>query len=480
MKRIILLSLIVTAFLLRWYLIPSHLFFGPEQGRDFLVVRDIVVGHKPTLIGSKTDIAGIFHGPIFYYLASVPFALSRGDPLWVCAFFIALQSAGVLLAYQLGFELTGKRRAGLIAAVLFAVSYLLIVYARWLSNPPLSIPLSFLFILFFLRFIRGKSWYAVGTAVTYGLLGQAEFINFLLFGVIGVLACLIYRKKIKKTKPLIAAVACIVGFIASFATYVLFDFRHNALITHGIVDLLAGKTGYKLDLMTSTVEAFRVFFQQASGMVGLSGWVAGLILVILLMAQQNNRILLLWLWVPPVIFSVLRHGMLDQLYVGVIGVFVIYLALLIDWLLEKRRIAGVFAFAFVLILNISAIARNLPGNDRVFFQPQQPDVRYTDQKSVIDWVYARAAGRPFEFQAYTIPYFWQDAWIYLFDWYGFSKFGYKPTAVDRKLLYVIVQKDRLDPMYQKNWYDETVSTWGKKSVNTTIGEYMVEERTPEN
>lgn len=189
-------------------------------------------------------------------------------------------------------------------------------------------------------------------------------------------------------------------------------------------------------------------------------------------------ILALWIIIPPIIFTLLRHAMLDQLYAGIVAGFVILFAISIDWLMDKKRILGFFVLAFAIGLNLWAILTYLPGNQHVFFQPQQPAVRYTDQLAVIDWVYKEAAGRPFEFQAYTIPYFWQDAWIYLFDWYGRDKHGYTPTAVDRKLLYVIVQKDGLDPAYQKNWYEKTVSTWGKKTKESSIGEYMVEERMP--
>jgi len=272
MKRIVLAGLIIIAFLLRWYLMPGHLFFGPEQGRDFLVIKDIVVNHKLTLIGSKTDINGIFHGPVYYYLAAIPFAVFRGDPIAVFAFFIAIQSASVLLAYLLAYELTRKPRAAIIAAVLFSVSYLMIVYSRWLSNPPLSIPLSMAFILSFLRFIRGKKWYLVASACLYGLLGQAEFINFLLFGVIGGVTCIFYRKQFIKTKPVIIGIAVCLGFIISFATYVLFDLRHEFLISRSVLGLLQGKSGSQAQLVSSFVSSFRVFLEQGALVVGGSLW----------------------------------------------------------------------------------------------------------------------------------------------------------------------------------------------------------------
>src|SRR5438309_774481 len=97
--------LIVVAFLLRFYLIPQNLFFGYEQGRDMLVVKDIALDHKLTLIGPKTDIDGVFHGPLFYYLSAIPFLITKGNPIGISAFFIAISSLTVIPLYFLGKEL---------------------------------------------------------------------------------------------------------------------------------------------------------------------------------------------------------------------------------------------------------------------------------------------------------------------------------------------------------------------------------------
>ncbi len=475
---VILIALTVLAFALRWYLMPSHLFFGPEQGRDFLVIRDIVENHKLTLIGSKTDIDGVFHGPVYYYLAAIPFTLSRGNPVFVAAFFTILQSVSVFLAYALAYEISKNKRTGLIAAALFSVNYLFVVYSRWLSNPPLSIPLSLVFMLFLFRYIKGKPWYLVATAFVYGILGQVEFINFLLFGVVGATSMIVYRKQFVKTRFSIIVITVFVALVASFASYILFDLRHDFLVTNGITNLLLGKSGYKLPIHVSVWGAFHVLMEQVAQVVGLSGWKVGCIVLALLLVKKYHAFLYLWFCVPFLVFSLLRHGMLDQLYAGVVGVFILLIALWIERLWEKKAIVGMSVLMFVLFLNGRAVVLNFPDNYRVFFQPQQPAVRYTDQLTVVDWVYKAAAGRPFEFQAYTIPYFLQQAWIYLFDWRGQRIYGYMPTPVDRKLLYVIIQKDRLDPLYQKNWYDKTVSTWGTKTKEFTVGEYTVEERMP--
>ena len=69
--------------------------FGFDQGREYLAARNIVVNHKLILIGTElgagsAGISGLFHGPIYYYLLTIPFILFNGNPAggtWLMLFF---------------------------------------------------------------------------------------------------------------------------------------------------------------------------------------------------------------------------------------------------------------------------------------------------------------------------------------------------------------------------------------------------------
>lgn len=482
---IILTVLLLTAFACRWYLMPGHFFFGPEQGRDFLVIRDIVENHKFTLIGSKTDIPGIFHGPVYYYIAAIPYFLSRGNPVTVFAFFTVIQSISVLLVYMILTELTGKKRTGFIGAAVFSVSFLFVVYSRWLSNPPLSIPLSLALMYSLIRYVRGKDQYLIAVSFLYGLLGQAEFINFLLFFFILALTFILTRKRVSGTKPMLLVVSLGVALISSIAAYVIFDLRHQSIIFHSVIGLIEGKSGYRVPLVISAVSSFRVLTEQVGLIAGLSGWIAGTVVTVLALICTGKKIVSkpvytavgLWVIVPPLIFALLGHNMLEQLYSGVIAGFIILIALAVDTVWEKSRIAGIAVLIIFLGVNATALIRNLPDNHMVFFQQQQPVARYTDQLMVIDWMYKEAAGRPYSFEAYTIPYFFQDAWVYLLGYYGGRKYGYVPDNKGRKLHYVVIQKDNGDPNFQNNWHREVTSAWGTMTRRTQIGDLTIEEWT---
>jgi len=485
---IILIGLALLGFFLRSYLYPDNLFFGSEQGRDFKVIRDIVVSHKFTLIGSKTDIAGVFHGPIFYYLATIPFFLSHGDPYIIALFFIAIQSLTVFVIYLLAQELTGHRRVALISAFLFTVSYGAISYSRWLSNPPLTIPISAVFFLFFLRFLKGRKWSLIGAAISYGLMGQAEFINFLLVAATGSVIAFRYYKKIIILPKIFLFFSFCIALLFSVGNFVLFDIRHEFLIIKSVFGLLSGTKGYYISLSQSFISTYSMFINSSMNILGLPNvQITTLILcsifVVLIMLIRKNHyysILLSWLLIPNIILIVLRHGALEQLFVFLVVGILMGVSVGIDYVWRKCcPTLGILLLMLLVFSNISLLRVSLFTNYRIFFQSTQPELRYKDQMDVVEYVYKRANGRKFYFQSYTIPYFWQDGWEYLFWQKGMKNNLVLPDEKHDELLYVIIQRDRSNPRFQYDWYKNTVSTWGLLQSTMTFGELTVEERVKE-
>lgn len=481
---IILSCFAILAFFLRTYLFPDNLFFGPEQGNDFKIIRDIVVSHKYTLIGPKTDIAGVFHGPIYYYLATIPFAFSHGDPYVVATFFAFIQSLSVFLIYLLTVELTGKRRIGYMSALIFTVSYGAISYSRWLSGQPLTIPLSAAFFLFLLKFLKGEKWYLIGVAISFAFMGQAEFINYALVAMTGCVLIIRFYKKVISQPMLFLFVSFCAALFFSIGNFVLFDLRHEFLISKSVLGLISGTKGYYNTFSQSLITTYSTFISSSMDILGLPNvfittlFLIGICIVLLLQLkkQQYMFVLFSWIIIPNIVLLLLRHGVLEQLYVFLVVGEIIGISIAIDYLGEKfcPAIASFFLF-LICYANIFLWMTALPSNFRIFFQSTQPQLRYKDQLSVVDYVYSKAGDRPFYFQSYTIPYFWQDAWEYLFWMRGLKN----NIILDEKkdeLLYVIIQKDRSNPRFQYDWYKNTASKWGTLQDSIMFGELTVEER----
>ena len=78
---------------------PHNLFFGYEQGRDFIKLAEILSGDLP-LVGPKTDFDGVFHGVLSYLVMIPGFVIGGGNPWIVLLSFIVTNALGVIFLYK--------------------------------------------------------------------------------------------------------------------------------------------------------------------------------------------------------------------------------------------------------------------------------------------------------------------------------------------------------------------------------------------
>lgn len=480
---IFIVGLFFVAFFLRAYLIPQNLFFGPEQGRDFLAIKNIAINHSLTLIGAKTDIEGIFHGPIYYYLATLPFLMSSGSPVFVSFFFIAINSLTVFLIYYLGKTLFNKR-VGIFSAIIFTFSFGAVVYSRWLSNPPLSIPLSGLYFLFLYRFLRGHSLSLIWASIVFFLLGESELLNFIFYGTITLLVIILFNNEFRKQKLSNLIISLSILIVGSFGNYALFDLRHNFLISKSLLKLVIGSSGYQISYSKSIVSNLIGFNSAFSSFViplhlTLSFFVVIFGIIFLIRFLKENKksavILLLWLAVPLLMLIMLRHNVLEHYFVSIgVGV-IVTVALIVESIWKRKRIFGIALLLLIIGFNLYAWRISIPANINIFFQSTQPELRFSDQLKTIDKIYMRTNGQPFSFQTYTIPYWSQQGWEYLFWYYGKQKYGYEPVSISEKTLFVIIQDDPSNKSFQENWIKTIVNKWGSLENTFIYGILTVRE-----
>lgn len=471
------LMIFLAAFILRISLINTNLFFGPEQGIDFAAVKNIVLNHDLTLIGAKTDIQGIYHGPIYYYVLSIPFLVSDGNPLFASTFLILLNSTTVLFLYLLGKNLKNVR-TGVLSALIFAFSFNAIVYSRWLSTHPLAIPIATLAFLFFVYFVKGNNRSLLWFSLFLGLLMQTEFLNIIFFSFAVLLLIFIFFKRFKKQNILYLISNLLIVIGVAVGPFLLFDLRHSFLITNNVLLLLKGEKGYYISFLDSLFNNFSVFFTAFSSTITpfqiFFGTLVLLVSIIFLIKQirKGERlylIILVWIFSPLLILLLTRHSGMEQFFVALIPAFVLITALFLDKLFSLSKKLGATLVIVLIILNTVAWIKNIPINN-VFFQSTQPDLHYSDQLATIDSAYQYANGKTFGIQTYTIPYWSQQGWEYLFWSYGYKKYKQMPTNDDPQLLFVIVQDDPSNRMFQNNWLEKTVKTWGKEmhTINSGI------------
>jgi len=97
--KLLLLSILVFAAFLRLYRIQDYMTFLGDEGRDVLVVYNILHG-KLTLLGPTASVGGFFLGPIYYYFMAPFLLIFNYNPVGPAVMVALFGIATVWLVYK--------------------------------------------------------------------------------------------------------------------------------------------------------------------------------------------------------------------------------------------------------------------------------------------------------------------------------------------------------------------------------------------
>lgn len=130
---LIILILMLGAFL-RLYKISEYMTFLGDEGRDSIIVRNLLVHADLILIGPGTSVGGMYLGPLYYYFMAPFLLLANFSPVGPAVGVALLGIATIYLVYIVGREWFGKT-AGLVSSFLFAISPTVISFSHSSWNP---------------------------------------------------------------------------------------------------------------------------------------------------------------------------------------------------------------------------------------------------------------------------------------------------------------------------------------------------------
>ena len=323
-KHKILVALIVIIVIMggffRLYHVGSWMHFGQDEGRDAFVVAGIASGNIPALGPAAPNNSPDFHlGPFFYYLL-FPFYFITGLSPAGGALTVALLSvASILLVYIIGKKFFSSV-AGIAAASLYSVSFLMVYYGRWAWNPNvvpffmLLIVLS-LFQLTTIRRDKKKEWYIYLLAASFGIIIQLHGTALIAVPVLLILFFILYRPKIFWKKYVLAF--AIILFVNM--PQIVYDITHGFGNSRGFIHILfqseiGAGIGF-FDRIRRVAELTRNFFQEAlfsSELPMAFGLLFGALVIfvgiqlyrIIKQRGRDARIVLpiMWLFIPLLVF----------------------------------------------------------------------------------------------------------------------------------------------------------------------------------
>ena len=129
-------AIVVLAAILRFVDLPTRGTWDADQGHDMLVLRDLVQGGSIPLLGPPTSIGDFHHGMLYYLLLAPAALVSGADPTAVTAWIALGGVVAVAVTGWLARAIAGPI-AGIVAALLLAVSASAVEESTFIWNPNL-------------------------------------------------------------------------------------------------------------------------------------------------------------------------------------------------------------------------------------------------------------------------------------------------------------------------------------------------------
>lgn len=228
------ITLCVSIFLGTLHFFRSDILYHTDIARDFLLVQEMVDEKKIFLIGGKTSIPGVFHGPLYYWMMLPFFMISDGNPLVVSILWLLLYWSFLAAAYYISKKLADTSFALITTALLATLTaYLPFGFTHTTVANFLTLPL----VYFIWMYKKTSNWLFLAiTVFTAGLLIQFQ----MGFGIsISLILCVYLVYQILKNKQykhlLLGFIICI-----PLSTFFIFDVRHEFAQTKSAMAYMGG------------------------------------------------------------------------------------------------------------------------------------------------------------------------------------------------------------------------------------------------
>lgn len=456
-ENILIFVILAASLLVRVYRINQILGFYYDQGRDALVIWDLIHKGKFFLIGPTTGIEGIFRGPWYYWLITPLYFLGKGNPVYPSIFLSLTTVFSIYILYFLAKEISGKT-SGLLAIFIASFSCVLVSSSRWLSNPTPMYLISMLFVLSLFLVLKKKKWavpfatFLIGMAMQFGSAAEVFYIPFF------IVFCIWQRKKLPNIKIIILG---LVTFGISILPQLVFDLRHQFILSKNIIKFLFVEKSFQISFWQIIKIRIPFYYEVFTSKI----WIERNILEIILMFlgiiflftnwkkywKKDIFKTIIFLLISPMVGMVFfqgNHGnVYDYYFTGYYLIFILFFSIIIS--LWSKNIFGKFLlFLFIvsfLVGNVPKIA-TLISTD----VSDHKTIVLENQKQAINWIYENAKGKEFNVDVYVppvIPY----AYDYLFMWYGQKMYGYIPDNESNNLLYTLFEVDPPHPERLEAW-----------------------------
>lgn len=409
----------------------GNFIFNMDNARDMIDVREMIVLKKLRLTGPNTPIPGVYDGPAWYYLLTLPFILTSGNPYSSIVMQIILWAIGgfYLLKLTSRFGILAMLSSG---SIWIASNFIVLVNLYAFNPNPVLLLTPLLIYLIEKNITSQRLIYAVLMWFLAGLFFNFEM-NFGIFVPLIIILSIVFAKKSIIFKSLRFWIG-VVFFLLCLLPQIIFDLRHQSVMLNGLMAHLQRESG-GFNFLSRVSDMANSFYN------------------VFVPTLFNMRFLVLsiLILVIPVLFSFFKFGKKDLsiiitlLFISVPFVSYLFLPVVVNpWHLGAEIVGFIILIGFLLrklwetnpwcklisfslsFLIIFFAARNI-----IIFslfdrgKPNMDPSVFKNEIAAIDYVYKYADGKNFKVYTY-LPSIYDYPYQYLIWWYGLRQFGYLP------------------------------------------------------
>lgn len=484
--QLLLLSLVLALgiFIRSIEVINKNPLFGYDQGRDYLAVRKIVIERKPTLIGSEigagfSGLSGIFHGPYYYYLLTIPFIIFSGDPYGGVVLMFIFGVTALLLAFYFTYKEFGYK-AGLIMALLMGVALSAQSRFVWNTHPATL----FIIIVFWLTYkLTGSPrkyffWATFFAGIIYGFQ--------LAISVSLIAALFIYTILFLKVKEWRIYFRGLMGIMLSYLPFFLFEIRHGFMARKGILGIFSGlgTGGIVKDLGKTFISHFWRFYFNFRDTFVLSDANRFRLLIFLLIVifyylikekkSAQKKFITFLLILPPITLLVLLPLKTMVFNHYLVHLHITYVLLFAYFFAKSKLPLSKLIFGIFLILMLPYIYKEFTSAKKDL-SDYGGEAKIKGKIEAIDYIYNDAQGQNFNVLVFAPPIY-DYQYRYMLLWYGQQKYHYLPGDKKEGLFYLWIEQDPKQPWSYNGWLETVIKTGKVLKEETLPSGFIIQKR----
>ena len=462
--------------------------FGFDQGREMLAAKNIVINHKPILIGAElgagsAGISGIFQGPVYYYLLTIPFVLFNGNPVGGVLLMLIFSLASVVFGYYFGKKLFGNT-GGIFLSLLLSISPILISQGRFMWSPHL-VTLFILLSFYFIYCLRKRNLNVFLASFFAGFVYNFEFaIAAPLSIAVFFYSIFIFRKKLIKYLYLF------LGFFIGYLPMFFFEIRHGFMGLKGLISYLTSNnhtsglsnSSFVLDHTKSFIHSFKETFPVNDFNFSIIFFIVLIIFSIFLLNKEKNinfkyffSFLIFLIPVNFFIFYFLKNTVWNYYLTDLSLSYILLLTYVIYSLYSRKYYRlSILSFVFIGVFVVLAISNAIKVS--IYdYSDYGGTAKIKGKIDAIDYIYKDAKNMSFGVLTFSPPIYTYP-YDYLLWWHGERKYNYIPYQDKKGTFYLLIEPDGQKPWTYKGWLETVIKTGKVEWTKTLPSGFIVQKR----